>query len=90
MPVLSTLSNGVEPASESTWRRIKQAHQQKRAQGKITTDSLRHSHTQIGEAKRRALEAKQEFEHASWLVKTEVAWFEQEPNEDFKKSQSIF
>jgi sorting nexin-1/2 len=42
------------------------------------------------QAERRALEAKQEFEHASWLVKTEVTQFEQERIEDFKKSPSIF
>ena len=37
-------------------------------------------------AERRALDAKQEFEHVSRLVKTEVARFEQERIEDFKKS----
>jgi sorting nexin-1/2 len=35
---------------------------------------------------KRALEAKQEFEHVSRLVKSEVARFEQERIEDFKKS----
>jgi sorting nexin-1/2 len=35
---------------------------------------------------KRAMEAKQEFEHVSRLVKTEVARFEQERIEDFKKS----
>jgi sorting nexin-1/2 len=39
-----------------------------------------------GKAERRALDAKQEFEHVSRLVKTEVARVEQERIEDFKKS----
>ncbi|KAH9066714.1 Vps5-domain-containing protein [Lactarius vividus] len=39
---------------------------------KIATDRLGHSYSQIGEAERRALDAKQEFEHVSRLVKTET------------------
>jgi esterase/lipase len=38
------------------------------------------------QAERRVLDAKQEFEQVSRLVKTEVARFEQERIEDFKKS----
>jgi sorting nexin-1/2 len=37
-------------------------------------------------AERRVLDAKQEFEQVSRLVKSEVARFEQERIEDFKKS----
>ncbi|KAI9451700.1 Vps5-domain-containing protein [Lactarius psammicola] len=72
--------------ADAELRRIKQAHERNRAQGKIATDRLGHSYSQIGEAERRALDAKQEFEHVSRLVKTEVARFEQERVEDFKKS----
>ncbi|KAH9004759.1 Vps5-domain-containing protein [Lactarius hatsudake] len=72
--------------ADAELRRIKQAHERNRAQGKIATDRLGHSYSQIGEAERRALEAKQEFEHVSRLVKTEVARFEQERIEDFKKT----
>ncbi|KAI0305858.1 Vps5 C terminal like-domain-containing protein [Multifurca ochricompacta] len=72
--------------ADAELRRIKQAHERNRAQGKIATDRLGHSYSQIGEAERRALEAKQEFEHVSRLVKSEVARFEQERIEDFKKS----
>ena len=38
------------------------------------------------QAERRVLDAKHEFEHVSRLVKSEVARFEQERIEDFKKS----
>lgn len=72
--------------ADAELRRIKQAHERNRAQGKIATDRLGHSYSQIGEAERRALDAKQEFEHVSRLVKTEVARFELERIEDFKKS----
>jgi len=72
--------------ADAELRRIKQAHERNRAQGKIASDRLGHSYSQIGEAERRALDAKQEFEHVSRLVKTEVARFEQERIEDFKKS----
>ncbi|KAI9440594.1 Vps5-domain-containing protein [Lactarius indigo] len=72
--------------ADAELRRIKQAHERNRAQGKIATDRLGHSYSQIGEAERRALDAKQEFEHVSRLVKTEVARFEQERIEDFKKT----
>ena len=39
---------------------------------------------------RRALEAKQEFEQCSRLIKTEVARFEQERVGDFKSSLQAF
>ncbi|KAF9466094.1 Vps5 C terminal like-domain-containing protein [Collybia nuda] len=70
--------------------RIKQAHEKNRAQGKIPTDRLGYSLSQIAEAERRALEAKHEFDHVSKLVKSEVARFEQERIEDFKNSLHAF
>ncbi|KAI0255922.1 Vps5 C terminal like-domain-containing protein [Lactifluus subvellereus] len=72
--------------ADAELRRIKQTYERNRAQGKIAPERLGYSYSQIGEAERRALEAKQEFEHVSRLVKTEVARFEQERIEDFKKS----
>jgi sorting nexin-1/2 len=42
------------------------------------------------QAERRALDAKQEYEHCSKLIKTEVARFEQERIEDFKDSLHTF
>lgn len=41
-------------------------------------------------AERRSLEAKHEFDHASKLIKSEVARFEQERVEDFKDSLQRF
>jgi len=72
--------------ADAELRQMKQAHERNRAQGRITADRLGNSYSQIGEAERRALEAKQEFEHVSRLVKSEMARFEQERIEDFKKS----
>lgn len=42
------------------------------------------------QAERRALESKNEFEHVSKLVKSEVARFETERIEDFKRSMERF
>ncbi|KAI0285806.1 Vps5 C terminal like-domain-containing protein [Russula aff. rugulosa BPL654] len=75
--------------ADADLRRVKQAHERNRAQGKAAVekgDRHRHSYSQIGEAERRVLDAKQEFEQVSRLVKSEVARFEQERIEDFKKS----
>jgi sorting nexin-1/2 len=44
----------------------------------------------VSQAERRALDAKQEFDHVSRLVKAEVARFEQERIEDFKNSLEAF
>jgi len=72
--------------AEAELRRLKQTHERNRAQGKVANDRLGHSYSQIGEAERRVLDAKHEFEHVSRLVKSEVARFEQERIEDFKKT----
>lgn len=42
------------------------------------------------QTERRASESKQEYEHCSKLIKTEVARFEQERIEDFKDSLQVF
>ncbi|KAI9458113.1 Vps5-domain-containing protein [Russula earlei] len=72
--------------ADAELRQLKNAHERNRVQGKIVTDRLGQSYSQIGEAERRVLEAKHGFEHVSRLVKSEVARFEQERIEDFKKS----
>ncbi|KAI9454444.1 Vps5-domain-containing protein [Russula earlei] len=71
--------------ADAELRQLKNAHERNRVQGKIVTDRLGQSYSQIGEAERRVLEAKHGFEHVSRLVKSEVARFEQERIEDFKK-----
>lgn len=69
---------------------VKQQHEMNRAQGKLTPDQLSRSLALVAEAERRALEAKQEFEQVSRLVKSEMARFEQERIEDFKNSLEAF
>ncbi|KAJ8095282.1 Vacuolar protein sorting-associated protein vps5 [Marasmius tenuissimus] len=76
--------------AESDLQRIKINHEKNRAQGRIPTDRLGFSLSQIAEAERRAADAKLEFEQVSKLVKTEVARFEQERIEDFKDSLRAF
>ena len=71
-------------------RRTKQTHESNRAQGRLGPDQLSRSLAIVGEAERRALEAKQEFDHVSRLVKIEVARFEQERIEDFKRALEAF
>ncbi|KAK7061024.1 Vacuolar protein sorting-associated protein vps5 [Paramarasmius palmivorus] len=76
--------------AESDLQRTKQNHERNRASGKIPSDRLGYSLSQIAEAERRATDAKHEFEQVSKLVKTEVARFEQERIEDFKNSLRAF
>ena len=71
-------------------RRTKQTHESNRAQGRLTADQLSRSLALVAEAERRALDAKQEYEHTSRLVKSEVARFEQERIEDFKNALEAF
>ncbi|TFK79220.1 Vps5-domain-containing protein, partial [Polyporus arcularius HHB13444] len=71
-------------------RRTKQTHESNRAQGRLASDQLSRSLAIVAEAERRALDAKQEFDQVSRLVKTEVARFEQERIEDFKNSLSAY
>ncbi len=54
--------------SDAHLRRTKQTHESNRAQGRLGPDQLSRSLSIVGEAERRALEAKQEFDHVSRLV----------------------
>ncbi|KAA1470300.1 Vps5-domain-containing protein [Dentipellis sp. KUC8613] len=71
-------------------RRVKSDHERNRSQGRIQPDRIGHSMSQIADAERRALDAKQDFDNTSKLVKTELARFEKERIEDFKKSLEKF
>ena len=76
--------------ADANLRRTKQTHEANRAQGRLAPEQLSRSLQQVGEAERRALEAKQEFDHVSRLVKQEVARFEHERVEDFKAALEAF
>ncbi|KAF8074841.1 Vps5 C terminal like-domain-containing protein [Lyophyllum atratum] len=76
--------------ADSDLLRTKQTHEKNRAQGRIPSERLGYSLSQIAEAERRALDAKHEFDHVSKLIKSEVARFEQERIEDFKDSLHAF
>ncbi|GBE86443.1 Vacuolar protein sorting-associated protein [Sparassis crispa] len=76
--------------ADSNLKRVKQAHESNRAQGKLPTDQLSRSLALVADAERRALDAKQEFDSVSRLVKSEVARFEHERIEDFKESLEGF
>ncbi|TFK53424.1 Vps5-domain-containing protein [Heliocybe sulcata] len=76
--------------AEGEVRRVKQNHEKNRAQGRIPGDRMGQSLSLIAEAERRALDAKQEFEKASRLIKSEMGRFEQERIEDFKASLQEF
>ena len=71
-------------------RRTKQTHEASRAQGRLAPEQLSRSLQLVGEAERRALDAKQEFDHVSRLVKQEAARFEQERVDDFKAALEAF
>jgi len=75
---------------KATYYELNKVTKKNRAQGRIPSDRLAHSLSQIAEAERRASEAKLEYEQVSKLVKTEVARFEQERIEDFKDSLHAF
>ncbi|TBU27285.1 Vps5-domain-containing protein [Dichomitus squalens] len=77
-------------SADAHLRRTKQTHESNRAQGRLGPDQLSRSLAIVGEAERRALDAKQEFDHVSRLVKSEVARFEQERIEDFKNALEAF
>ncbi|KAI0666816.1 Vps5 C terminal like-domain-containing protein [Trametes maxima] len=76
--------------ADANLQRTKQTHENNRAQGRLGHDGLSRSLAQVAEAERRALDAKQEYEHVSRLVKSEVARFEHERIEDFKSSLEAF
>ncbi|RXW23897.1 hypothetical protein EST38_g1979 [Candolleomyces aberdarensis] len=76
--------------AESDLLRTKQNHERNRAQGRIPTERLGYSLSQIAEAERRVLDAKHEYDHVCKLVKIEVARFEQERIDDFKDTLHAF
>ncbi|KAJ3527597.1 hypothetical protein NM688_g8108 [Phlebia brevispora] len=76
-------------SADSNVKRVKQQHESTRALGKIAPEQLNRSLALVADAERRALDAKQDFESCSRLVKTEVARFEQERIEDFKNSLEV-
>ncbi|KAI0629115.1 Vps5-domain-containing protein, partial [Trametes polyzona] len=71
-------------------KRTKQTHETNRAQGKLGPEALSRSLALVADAERRALDAKQEYEHVSRLVKQETARFERERVEDFKTALEAF
>ncbi|KAG2136254.1 Vps5 C terminal like-domain-containing protein [Suillus cothurnatus] len=76
--------------ADSDVRRVKQNHERLRAQGRLPTDRMSHTVSQISDAERRALDAKHEFDQCSKLIKSEMARFEQERVDDFKISLQSF
>ncbi|KAF7370555.1 Beta-glucan synthesis-associated [Mycena sanguinolenta] len=77
-------------SAEAESQRVKQRHEQNRAQGRAPNDRAGHSLSQIAESERRALDAKHEFDQATKMIKTEMARFEQERIDDFKDSLHAF
>jgi sorting nexin-1/2 len=77
-------------SADAEVRRVKSTHEKNRAAGKIQPERMGWSLNQVAEAERKAMEAKQEFDHCSRLIKQEVARFEQERIEDFKHSLQTF
>ncbi|KAG2128542.1 Vps5 C terminal like-domain-containing protein [Suillus clintonianus] len=76
--------------ADSDVRRVKQNHERLRAQGRLPTDRMSHTVSQVSEAERRALDAKHEFDQCSKLIKSEMARFEQERVDDFKITLQSF
>ncbi|KAI0923926.1 hypothetical protein AcW1_006742 [Taiwanofungus camphoratus] len=76
--------------ADGNLKRVKQAHEASRAQGRLPSDQLSRSLALVADAERRALDAKQEFDQVSRLVKSEMARFEQERIEDFKNALEVF
>ncbi|PFH51776.1 hypothetical protein AMATHDRAFT_58242 [Amanita thiersii Skay4041] len=70
--------------SESDLHRIKQTHEKNKIQGRLQSDRLAYSLSQVAEAERRAVAARQEYEHVSRLVKSEMRRFEKERIDDFQ------
>ncbi|CAL1715071.1 unnamed protein product [Somion occarium] len=75
--------------AESNVKRAKQMHEVNRSQGR-TPGQLGSTLGIVADAERRSLDAKQEFEQVSKLVKSEVARFERERIDDFKQSLEGF
>jgi sorting nexin-1/2 len=88
-------------AADNDVRRLKANQDKARRQGKLPSDRIAQSLAEVQEVdchdslrrcltcekvERRAMEAKREFDHVSRLIKSEVARFEKERIDDFKKS----
>ncbi|QRV74439.1 vacuolar protein sorting-associated protein 5 [Ceratobasidium sp. AG-Ba] len=67
-------------------KRVRTAHEKARRQGKIPQDRVGMAMHEMAEAEKRAADAKHEFDQCSRLIKAEMARFEKERIDDFKKN----
>ncbi|CAE6359297.1 unnamed protein product [Rhizoctonia solani] len=67
-------------------KRVRTAHEKARRQGRIPQDRVGMSMHEVAEAEKRAADAKFEFDQCSRLIKAEMARFEKERVDDFKKN----
>ncbi|KAJ1307132.1 hypothetical protein OPQ81_001250 [Rhizoctonia solani] len=70
-------------------KRVRTTHEKARRQGRIPQDRVGMSMHEVAEAERRAAEAKLEFDQCSRLIKAEMARFEKERIDDFKKNLEL-
>ncbi|ORY92476.1 Vps5 C terminal like-domain-containing protein [Leucosporidium creatinivorum] len=73
-------------SAESALRKTKSAHEKAKKSGRTHSELLGLSVSEIAEAERKMLDAKQDFEDVSKLTKAEMARFDKEKVEDFKKA----
>ncbi|GJJ11414.1 hypothetical protein Clacol_005647 [Clathrus columnatus] len=69
---------------DNEMKKVQQAHEKARRQGRIPQDRVASSLSEVAEAERRAMEAKHDFDKTSKTIKSEMARFERERVEDFK------
>ncbi|KAG9122842.1 Vacuolar protein sorting-associated protein 5 [Ceratobasidium sp. 392] len=67
-------------------KRVRTAHEKARRQGKMPQDRVGVAMHEMAEAEKRAADAKHEFDQCSRLIKVEMARFEKERIDDFKKN----
>lgn len=67
-------------------KRVRTAHDKARRQGRIPQDRVGMSMHEVADAEKRAADAKFEFDQCSRLIKAEMARFEKERIDDFKKN----
>ncbi|KAF8704715.1 Vps5 C terminal like, partial [Rhizoctonia solani] len=70
-------------------KRVRTAHEKARRQGRIPQDRVGMSMHEVAEAEKRAADAKFEFDQCSRLIKVEMARFEKERIDDFKKNLEL-
>ncbi|KAB5589577.1 Sorting nexin-1 protein [Ceratobasidium theobromae] len=70
-------------------KRVRTAHEKARRQGRIPQDRVGASMQEMAEAEKRAADAKFEFDQCSRLIKAEMARFEKERIDDFKKNLEL-